>query len=444
MTIPQLQHPYIRLSISLIALIVSILLIGQMLGIVPDKSQAMLDTRKNLTEALAVQFAVAAERDDFILIEKTLSLLVKRDPQVLSAAIRGGDGVFYAVAGDHRSIWQPSVDGKSSPTHVQVPIMQDNQLWGAVELSFAPLMGDDFMSKVKNSFLGMLLFVALFGFLGYLLLLKRALKELDPSGVIPPRVKSAFDTLTEGILSLDERGQIVLANRAFSDKVGISFNDLLGKEASNLNWKKVSAEQLKEDWLYPWSESLKNQKIQTRIRLCAHADGHSDSIFMVNSTPILNDNHQCKGVLVTFDDVTEIEDDNFKLDTMLKKLELSRSEVTRQNDELKRLAEIDPLTGFYNRRALNIYFNEVFGNSREQDINLVCIMLDIDHFKSVNDNYGHQTGDEVIKLVSAIARENLRDTDIVGRYGGEEFCLVFLILIPKRLGKLRNVSVSVS
>lgn len=51
-------------------------------------------------------------------------------------------------------------------------------------------------------------------------------------------------------------------------------------------------------------------------------------------------------------------------------------------------------------------------------------MLDIDHFKSVNDNFGHQTGDEVIKLVANVLRENLRDADIVGRYGGEEFCLV--------------------
>ncbi|UJP05610.1 MAG: diguanylate cyclase [Nitrosomonas sp.] len=423
MTILRL-HPYVRLSISLIALIVSILLVGQMLGIVPDKSQILLDNRKNLTETLAVQFALAAEKKDFSQIEKTLNVLIKRNPQVLSAAMRKSDGSFYATAGDHESAWQSPPNGSSSPTHIQVPILQGNQLWGSVELSFTPLIGDDLASNLKDSFWGMLLFVAISGFLGYLLLLKRALKELDPSGVIPSRVKSAFDTLTEGILILDEQGQIVLANSAFSNKVGIKLEYLLGKTASSLQWERISVEQLKQDWLYPWNESLKNHKTQTGVRLCMHAQGKNNSIFMVNSAPILGDDNRCRGVLVTFDDVTEIEDNNLKLDTMLKKLELSRSEITRQNDELKRLAEVDPLTGFYNRRALNVYFNEIFNQASEQNTSLICIMLDIDHFKSVNDNYGHQTGDEVIKLVAAITRENLRDTDIVGRYGGEEFCLV--------------------
>ncbi|PXW89763.1 diguanylate cyclase (GGDEF)-like protein [Nitrosomonas sp. Nm84] len=419
-------RPYVRLSLGLIALILSILLIGQSLGIVPDKSHSLLENRKNITEILAIQFALAAEKNDFIQIEKTLNILVNRNLDILSGAVRKSDGVFFAVVGAHDEYWQINENNAPSLTHIQVPIFQDDQIWGVVEISFAPLLGNNLLEEIKNSFWGFMLFVAVSGLFGHLLMLKRALKELDPSGVVPQRIKSAFDTLTEGILILDEQGRILLANNAFSQKVALPSDSLIGKEVSKLNWEKSSVEQLKEDWPYPWAESLKKRKIQTRIRLNFNSTRQDKSIFMINSAPILGNDNQCKGALVTFDDVTEIEENNLKLDLMLKNLESSRNEISRQNNELKKLAEIDPLTGFYNRRALTSYFNEAFNLSREQGSNLICIMLDIDHFKSVNDNYGHQVGDEVIKLVTIISRESLRDTDIVGRYGGEEFCLVLL------------------
>lgn len=416
--------PYLRLSLGLIGLTLSIILAGHFFGIVPDPSKAELANRKNLTEALAVQFAFAAEKHDFVQIERTLKFLVNRNTDVLSGAMRASDGSYHAIAGDHHAIWPKLADDEFSTTYIQVPIMQGSHRWGTVELSFAPFLGKNLLEQMKSSFWGMLLFIAISGFLGYSILLKRALKELDPSNVIPPRVRTAFDTLTEGILILDEQGRIVLANRSFGDKVGFQFDQLLGKEIGYLNWEKASAEQLKENWQYPWDESLQNLRIQTRVRLSYRTAQDDDTIFMVNSAPILGNGNECKGALVTFDDVTEIEDNNIRLDTMLKKLEVSRSEIARQNLELKRLAEIDPLTGFYNRRALNLYFNELFNETQKTNRELICIMLDIDHFKSINDNYGHQTGDEVIKLVTAIAKENLRESDIVGRYGGEEFCLV--------------------
>ncbi|WP_244070776.1 EAL domain-containing protein [Nitrosomonas sp. PY1] len=399
-------------------------MIAQSLGIAPDKSQSLLENRKNITEILAIQFALAAEKNDFTQIEKTLNILVSRNSDILSGAIRKSDGVFLAIAGAHDEHWQVNENGTPSLTHIQVPILQDDQVWGVVEISFAPLLGDNLLDEIKNSFWGFVLFVTVFGFLGYLLMLKRVLRELDPSGVVPQRIKSAFDTLTEGILILDGQGRILLANNAFSQKVKLPPDSLIGQEVSKLNWEKCSVEQLKEDWLYPWFESLKRRKIQTRIRLVFNSTQQNKSIFMINSSPIMGNNNQCKGALVTFDDVTEIEENNLKLDLMLKDLESSRNEISRQNNELKKLADVDPLTGFYNRRALTLYFDEAFNLSREQDSNLICIMLDIDHFKSVNDNYGHQVGDEIIKLVTTISRESLRDTDIVGRYGGEEFCLV--------------------
>ena len=133
-------HPTSRLSICLIALIISLLLLGELIGFVPDKSQVALDARKHLSETLAVQFALSAGKNNFNDIEIILTALVERNPEILSSAIRKTDGSLLAVAGNHMAIWQGFADGRSSMSYIQVPILQDDQLWGTVELSFMPLV----------------------------------------------------------------------------------------------------------------------------------------------------------------------------------------------------------------------------------------------------------------------------------------------------------------
>lgn len=92
--------------------------------------------------------------------------------------------------------------------------------------------------------------------------------------------------------------------------------------------------------------------------------------------------------------------------------------------ENARLANIDPLTGLYNRRYFMNFGNREFETVKRKKGSLSLIMIDIDHFKEVNDRYGHYTGDRVLKQVSSIIRENLRATDIPGRYGGDEFMII--------------------
>jgi diguanylate cyclase (GGDEF)-like protein len=96
-------------------------------------------------------------------------------------------------------------------------------------------------------------------------------------------------------------------------------------------------------------------------------------------------------------------------------------------EKLERLANFDSLTGLYNRRAVLGKLRELvnLANRYKEDFSLV--MLDIDYFKRVNDRYGHLTGDEVLEKIATLISRNVRDTDIVGRYGGEEF----MIILPK-------------
>ena len=94
------------------------------------------------------------------------------------------------------------------------------------------------------------------------------------------------------------------------------------------------------------------------------------------------------------------------------------------HDRLQRLAALDPLTGIYNRRFGLGRLREEFGRSVRANTPFGVLMLDIDHFKAVNDTYGHLVGDRVLKSICAIARSALREGDVLLRYGGEEFLAV--------------------
>ena len=101
----------------------------------------------------------------------------------------------------------------------------------------------------------------------------------------------------------------------------------------------------------------------------------------------------------------------------------SFSAAKKRNAELDKLATQDPLTRCYNRRYLFDYLNEDFANPPLAE-NYSLIMVDIDHFKAINDTYGHTAGDKVLEEIAAILTHTVNDTGIVTRYGGEEFCIV--------------------
>jgi len=95
-----------------------------------------------------------------------------------------------------------------------------------------------------------------------------------------------------------------------------------------------------------------------------------------------------------------------------------------QRDEMKRLAITDPLTGVSNRRQLTLSGEMEFKKALRHKHFASVMMVDIDHFKSVNDTWGHPTGDRVIQSLAKAMVESVRDTDLVGRLGGEEFAVV--------------------
>ncbi|MEI6308483.1 MAG: sensor domain-containing diguanylate cyclase [bacterium] len=99
--------------------------------------------------------------------------------------------------------------------------------------------------------------------------------------------------------------------------------------------------------------------------------------------------------------------------------------------EVQKLSTIDPLTGLYNRRHFNASAQLEFQRTLRCDLPLSVIMMDIDHFKRVNDTYGHAAGDRVLVLVAAACMQRLRSMDLHARYGGEEFCFLLPETTPE-------------
>ena len=96
----------------------------------------------------------------------------------------------------------------------------------------------------------------------------------------------------------------------------------------------------------------------------------------------------------------------------------------RLYQQIERLAITDSLTEVYTRRYIMSRFEEEMTRAQARKIPLSFLMIDVDYFKKVNDQYGHLTGDQILREVAGLMKEHVRGIDIVGRYGGEEFCVV--------------------
>ena len=105
-------------------------------------------------------------------------------------------------------------------------------------------------------------------------------------------------------------------------------------------------------------------------------------------------------------------------------LEEREKELLEVNERLRFMSQTDALTGLDNRRHLNERIDEMFQHAQRLNEPFSLVMCDLDKFKSVNDTYGHQAGDEVLKQLAKMLKDEVREIDRVGRYGGEEFMLL--------------------
>lgn len=412
------QSPLFRISFSMVMLVISLLLASEFLGLFPKSDSNQLTQRKFIVETLAVHVAMELEQENNEKISELLRTTVTRNSIVSSVAVRRADSSFIEVYGNHQENWSLQPEDKSTPTHVQVPLYDDTNQIATVEIIFKGIHDGLSLLDRRASFASVILFVAISGFAAFAMFLKRTLRELDPDAVIPERVRKALDTLAEGLLIINRDGEIVFSNAAFARTTGLDAAELAGQNCESLKWELTDSEEL------PWKPLFAGKEITSSTPIKLHTGFQQASTFTVNATPIVARADEIRGALITFNDITEVEIKNAELRNALVKLEKSQLEITRQNEALEYLATRDPLTGSLNRRSFFAGFDSLFSDARQNRYELSCFMTDIDHFKSVNDTHGHGVGDEVIKYLANILAEHARPNDLVGRFGGEEFCVV--------------------
>jgi diguanylate cyclase (GGDEF)-like protein/PAS domain S-box-containing protein len=413
--------PVMRITGGIVLLTVGVLLAGNLLGISPDHRDLLLKSRQQYCEALAVQLSLSVQDGNIKLAKQSLDAAVARNPDVLSAAMRRADGSYVIATTDHNSHWRVLDHGLSTLDQVQVPIVSGETLWGAVEISFLQSGITGWRGWLDSPFAKQLLFVMMIGFVVYFLFMKKSLKYLDPSSVIPGRVKVAMDTLVEGVVLMDESERIVLANAAFAKQLGCAPEQLLGRKLSVFHWRDPKTG--KKVKRYPWSLAMQTGKSRSGVPMQL-MNGDDAYTLMVNGAPILDAKGRAVGTLATFDDVTQLEEKNAQLEKMLALLRQSQDKVHKQNDQLRILATRDSLTGCLNRRALFEILENDFEQVQRDASSLCCIMCDIDHFKEINDARGHAAGDMVIERIAAALSGMIREGDHICRYGGEEFCII--------------------
>ncbi len=134
---------------------------------------------------------------------------------------------------------------------------------------------------------------------------------------------------------------------------------------------------------------------------------------------------------IFYEDIAKLLVINKTLEAKTKETEEKIKEQAKIIDDLRNRLRIDPLTNLLNRRALESDLKKEIAKIRRYNYPLSLIMFDIDHFKKINDTYGHQTGDKILQNLADIWKDLIRDSDSIYRYGGEEF----LIMAPHTVKK---------
>ena len=415
--------PAVRISFSLMMFALSVLLIADLFGVIPKRDVIQLDARKKICEVLAVQLSFAASQSEFEVVNSSLEIFVDRNADVIAASMSKVDSSVVAQYGEFIEFSRTS-NNKSHDNMVVVPIYAGAEQWGTVNVEFKSLYSSSIFSFFTDSIFGLLIFFSLSCFIGFMFILRKSLTVLDPKKVVPDRVHTAFNTLAEGVMILDDKERIIMANDAFANKINQESDDLLGTKVSALKWKHINSKQHQSKDKMPWNYAIKDGINKMGVALNLSTTGTGIRSFSTNCAPIQDDKGKIRGALVTLDDVTDVEETNVSLENAVTTLKNNELEIKRKNNELKILATRDPLTGCYNRRAFFDLTEKALEEAEKTDTNVSIIMIDIDHFKSFNDRFGHSVGDEAIRLVSDVLNNHCAvESAIVGRYGGEEFCI---------------------
>lgn len=228
-----------------------------------------------------------------------------------------------------------------------------------------------------------------------------------------------MSNLYEGVYIVNKKREIVFWNSGSEHITGYSADEVVNKHCYNNILKHVdkNGNRLCEQGC-PLLDTLKTGDTKENELFLEHKFGYRIPI-SVKTFPLYDDDENIIAAVEVFTDM------RYKKDQF------------EENQALKKAVQKDELTQIYNRRYLEFYLNQKLNEANEFGQLFGILFIDIDHFKNVNDTYGHNIGDEILKIISGTIQSNLREEDIVGRWGGEEF---IAIIKTDHLDTLKSVA----
>jgi diguanylate cyclase (GGDEF)-like protein len=208
--------------------------------------------------------------------------------------------------------------------------------------------------------------------------------------VVPMARDHIFEGMSEGMLVLDRNDRIV------------DFNPALQAVLPIVNQATIGASVFSVLNQYPAIMDQIHANSQDVVEVSLLTD-HVPAYFQCSISPVLDRRGRLIGKIISLHNYTDMK---------------------QLLDQMREIAIFDSLTGTYNRRHFNELASYEIYRSNRYGSSLALIMIDLDHFKLVNDTYGHEAGDIVLKNMADICRQNIRKTDILGRFGGEEFIII--------------------
>lgn len=220
------------------------------------------------------------------------------------------------------------------------------------------------------------------------------------------------------IIIMDAKGIIERVNPKFESMTGYCQNDVTGK---NLNYFHTNTHPLTSTKPL-WTSLYAGDEWQSEVRSCRkNGQRYWEKISIA---PIFNNAGEITHYISISEDITKQKEARLKEREAHQKLREQLEENKKLQIKLKRQALYDSLTGLYNRHYMNEMLDKEFSRAKRSGESISIILIDLDHLKELNDQYGHSTGDQALQVLAAELRAATRNEDAVCRYGGDEFAII--------------------